>query len=254
MTAMSAPRAFETAGAENPFPELAHVRIQGSDRTYEVRDVLRGMGLRWDPLSHAWHGIISDAQRSILARQYGLKSQVAPPIEVFSSSPPPVPADASRGAAAVSRPADRPRTLHDGSRTRAEARVALPDAGQEDDAVHPRRFSSLEITSGMPDDSREADERAAEGRLRELRAQVKAARAVVATTPGLAERLACDRRKAARFYVRFGITEEAFRHGVPGTSLTGADDLVERLRLPLECATEAGARDHASLSTGGCPR
>ena len=36
-----------------------------------------------------------------------------------------------------------------------------------------------------------------------------------ATTPGLAETLARDSRKAARFYSRFGITEAMFRHGVP---------------------------------------
>jgi hypothetical protein len=40
----------------------------------------------------------------------------------------------------------------------------------------------------------------------------------VATTPGLAETLARDGRKAARFYARFGITEGQFREGVPATS------------------------------------
>jgi hypothetical protein len=43
---------------------------------------------------------------------------------------------------------------------------------------------------------------------------VKAARAVVATTPGLADILQRDWMRAARFYARFGITEEKFRHGV----------------------------------------
>jgi hypothetical protein len=70
-----------------------------------------------------------------------------------------------------------------------------------------RRFSVLEITSGLPDDSREEDERAGERRLHELRARVKVARAAVATTPGLAETLARDWQKAGRFYTRFGITE-----------------------------------------------
>jgi hypothetical protein len=36
---------------------------------------------------------------------------------------------------------------------------------------------------------------------------LKAARAVVATTPGLAETLARDWQRAARFYARFGITK-----------------------------------------------
>jgi hypothetical protein len=56
--------------------------------------------------------------------------------------------------------------------------------------------------------------RAAERRLRELRAWVKGARAVVATTPGLAEVLLLDRRRAARFCARFGITEDYFHRGV----------------------------------------
>ncbi len=81
-------------------------------------------------------------------------------------------------------------------------------------SVAPRSKRSIVITSGLPDASREADERGEERRLRDLRSRVKAARAVVATTPGLAEVLASDWRKAARFYARFEITEDTFRRGV----------------------------------------
>ena len=77
-----------------------------------------------------------------------------------------------------------------------------------------RRFSLWEITSGLPDDSREADEKQAARQLHDLRTRVKLARAVVSTTPGLAEILASDWRKAARFYARFGVTEHGFRFGV----------------------------------------
>ncbi len=52
------------------------------------------------------------------------------------------------------------------------------------------------------------------GQLRDLRARVKPARAVVATHPGMAEVLARDWRKAAWFDARFGITEGQFRFGV----------------------------------------
>ncbi len=78
-----------------------------------------------------------------------------------------------------------------------------------------RQFGLLEITSGLPDDSREADERAAERRLRELRGRVKAARAVISATPGAEEVLRQDWMKAVRFYGRFGITETQFRQGIP---------------------------------------
>lgn len=80
-----------------------------------------------------------------------------------------------------------------------------------------RRFGLLEITSGLPDDSREAEERATERRLRDLRGRVKRARAFVSRTPGLAETLATDWEKAARFCARFGSTEAQSRHGVPPT-------------------------------------
>jgi hypothetical protein len=61
-------------------------------------------------------------------------------------------------------------------------RGLLPDA--EEIATPTRQLSLLEITSGLPDDSREADERAAERRLRNLRGRVKAARAAISTTLG----------------------------------------------------------------------
>jgi hypothetical protein len=48
-----------------------------------------------------------------------------------------------------------------------------------------------------------------------LRGSVKAARTRASATPGLAETLARDWRKAAWFYARFGINETMFRHGVP---------------------------------------
>jgi hypothetical protein len=84
----------------------------------------------------------------------------------------------------------------------------------EEMAIPTRRFSLLEITSGLPDDSREADERFAERRLHEMRARMKVARALASTTPGLAETLVANRQKVARFYARFGITEAMFRNNV----------------------------------------
>jgi len=102
--------------------------------------------------------------------------------------------------------------LRESAATR-EREVAHEDA--EEVATPTRRFSHFEITSGLPDDSREEDEREVERRLRDLRGRVKRARAVVSTTPGLAETLQRDRQMAARFYARFGVTEEHFRHGVP---------------------------------------
>jgi len=103
----------------------------------------------------------------------------------------------------------------DYSRTRFESRVAFggldEDAGEVEAPT--RRFSVLETTSGLPDDSRETDEKQAERHLRDIRARVKAARAVVSATPGLAEVLQRDWQKAAHFYARFAISEGQFRDG-----------------------------------------
>jgi hypothetical protein len=219
MTAISAPHSAREGA--NPFPPTAsaHVRVPGSARTYEVRDVLRGMGLRWDPVSHSWHGTLPADLGSRLVRELGLRPQIVPTIEAFASQAAPVavqtPPTGPRGPV-------RARIPHDSTRTPAEARVAFPDAGEdEEDGVDSRRFGPLEITSGLPDDSREADERVAARQLRDLRARVKAARALVATTPGMAETLARDWRKAAWFYARFEITEGMFRHGVAVISEEG---------------------------------
>jgi hypothetical protein len=53
---------------------------------------------------------------------------------------------------------------------------------------------------------------------------VNAARVVVAITPGLAETLARDGRKAARFYARFRVTEAQLRHGVPPAPFDSVGD------------------------------
>ncbi|MGP8017397.1 MAG: hypothetical protein ACLP8V_05005 [Thermoplasmata archaeon] len=91
----------------------------------------------------------------------------------------------------------------------------MGQGGERTGGTDLHRLSPIDITSGLPDDSREADERAIARHLADLRGRVKAARAVVSTTPGLAETQASDWQKAARFYARFGISEGQFRRGVP---------------------------------------
>jgi hypothetical protein len=59
--------------------------------------------------------------------------------------------------------------------------------------------------------------------LHELRGRVKVARAVVATTPGLADTLARDWQKAPLFYARFEITESQFWHGIPSNHMKEAE-------------------------------
>jgi hypothetical protein len=102
-----------------------------------------------------------------------------------------------------------------------------------------------EITSGLPDDSREADESEAERLLRDLRVRVKLARAFVARTPGLAEILATDWEKAARFYARFCITESQLRQGVPGDAVERDQGPFHQVRTLYDEIAETRARAQA---------
>ena len=224
MTAMSAPRASETPSTADSLRDLVAslrtVVVPGSPATYANRAVLREMGLRWDPAGHRWHGTTTAERVRELRERLGLEVRCfgvlsAPPRgPTPSKSTPPGPTPAPDPIAVPTR--DPTRRPHDGSRTRVEARVVYPRLCEEPDeiATPGRRFSLFEVTSGLTDDSREADEREEERTLRDLRGRVKRARAVVASTPGLAEVLAGDWRKAARFFARLGIAEGMLHHGV----------------------------------------
>lgn len=78
----------------------------------------------------------------------------------------------------------------------------------------PPPFCRPQPTRSLGKPFREADEREEARRVRDFRSRVKAAMAVVATTPGLAETLRNDWGKAAQFYARIGITEGVLRSGV----------------------------------------
>jgi len=203
MTAMSAQSASQTTSdAERT------VLLPGSPATYANRAFLRGLGLRWDPEGHRWHGTASAEDVRALREQLGLEVRCFGSLDVASEVAP-------KGPIAP-KPAG-PCRPHDFTRTHMEARVAIPTETDPEEgfATPGRRFTLDEITSGLPDDSREEDEQAEACRLRDLRGRVKAARATVSRTPGLEELLIGDWRKAALFYARFEITESQFRDGVP---------------------------------------
>jgi hypothetical protein len=205
MTATSALNAnsFEAA----PIADRT-VLLPGSPATYANRAYLRSLGLRWDPERHQWHGTTSAEHVRVLREQLGLEVRCFGTLEPpRGPSPPRPPVRASSSSA----PSVRDLTLRprDGSRTHAEARTVY-----REDEWATSRFSERDITSGLPDDSREEDERLEARRLRDLRVRVKAARAVVSATPGLAEILCRDWQKAARFYARLGVTESEVRYGV----------------------------------------
>jgi len=212
MTAISAQGASQTTSS---LAANRTVILPGSPATYANRAFLKGLGLRWDLEGHRWHGTASAENVRALREQLGLEVRCFASLDVPTEIVPRGPIAPTPGG---------PRRPHDSSRTSFESRLAFADPDEESGevAIQGRRFSLYEITSGLPDDSREADERVEARRLRELRARVKVARAAVSTTPGLADTLALNWSKAARFYARMGVTESLLRHGVPPGSV---DDL-----------------------------
>ena len=238
MTAMCASSASQTTSTANAARDLVAslrtVVVPGTPATYANRAYLRDLGLRWDPANRRWHGTTTVERVHELRERLGLVVRVFGELEAPPKGPT-APKPASPPGPAPGRPQtvpgvparDAARRPHDGSRTGVEARVAFPTLEEEEEVLTPtRRFTVWETTSGLPDDCREEDERDEARRLRDLRGRVKAARAVVANTPGLAETLQGDWRKAAMFYARRGISESQFRGSVHAMEGVAARDFL----------------------------
>ncbi|MGI0054587.1 MAG: hypothetical protein ACREBZ_02555 [Thermoplasmata archaeon] len=244
MTAISAQSASET-----PSSAERTVLLPGSPATYANRARLRELGLRWDPERHQWHGTIPADQVRVLRAQLGLVVRcfgVLEPPRGPAPPEPPTPHRPTLSQFAPEAPAQSPRLPRDGSRTRFESRVLFLDEG-DDEGWDDREFSLLEVTSGLPDDSREADERRADAHLRDLRGRVKAARAALATVPGAVEVLAHDWVKEAQFYARFGVTQEQFRYGIPAAGVAMGEDRVGALASRTDWMAEDWVRECSIL-------
>ena len=196
-------------------------------------------------MGHRWHATTTVQRVRELRERFGLEVRVFGDLEASPRGPTsPKPATPTRPAAPpIAVPTrDQAWRPHDRSRTRVEARVAFPSLEEPEEIPTPtRRFTLLGITSGLPEDSREKDERQEERQMGDLRGRVKVAMSVVARTPGLAQILAKDWRKAARFYVRFGVTEEMFRCGGSRDAPTG-QGVTDAFCRPVSSLTEAGDR------------
>jgi hypothetical protein len=171
-------------------------------------------------VGHAWHGVLSPELRAHLERRLGIAPRVVRPLEAFVGETTHAPTKRPRPPAgpAPPLPVGGAARRHDGSRTHVEARITFPRDGFEDTDDDARiagtRFTWRDVTSGLPDDSREADEREESRRLRDLRGRVKAARAALAAVPGSAELLGKDWVRQGRFLARWGITRGQLCHGV----------------------------------------
>ena len=89
----------------------------------------------------------------------------------------------------------------------------FPALGEEPDEIETliRKSTLVEIMSGLPDDSREEDDRQEDQLLGNLQGRAKRARAVVASETGLVGILASDKWNPARF----GTNEATLPWGVP---------------------------------------
>ena len=251
MTAMSARSAPELPAPAELASASRHVRVPGTARTYEVRDQLRGLGLRWDPATHAWHGTIRPGRRSSSSASCGsaprssTRSRRSRPRRAWR--PQRVRSHQNRGRARPESPGGPPGTVPRPAPRPEPPTTTWTKEGDERPCSTPR-FTVWEVTSGLPDDSREADERSAERRLRDLRGRVKAARAALSANPGRQEALRDDWRREAAFYARFGITQAQFRDGAASEAVEAAHDGFEGVNSAIGLLSVAVGRKAALLS------
>ena len=160
----------------------------------------------------------------------------------------------------------------DASRTRSEARLAFrtPPVGGED-GLDDRRFSVLDVTSGLPDDSRDEDQRARALIERQRQGRVRAAQEALKAHPEAREVVMRDQTRLRMFCARFGITPRdlcphaesdgarivhpgsprdgmcGWCHGPHGWQPIHVDDPVEVLATPFDWMAEVRAREAAYL-------
>ena len=262
--------------AEQAPAELATVVLEGSPQTYDVRNVLRALGLRWDRAAHHWHGSLRVPERARLEAEFHLPIQLVEVLPPVSSATPTVedpqgPVGAIRWAhanCAEKRP-------WNGSRT-GQMAIMGPKGGslgiEEEDGVDGRRFSILEVTSGLPDDSRDSDEHFRALIQRQRQGRVAAAQAVLGAHPEARELVMRDQTKQRLFCARFGITPQdlcphaetdderivhpgsprdgmcGWCHGRHGWQPIHVDDVQEVLASPYDRLSEVRAREAACLS------
>ncbi len=193
------------------------------------------------------------------------------------AAPPPL-----GGIPALRTPRPALRARRDGSRTRSDARLAYraPLVGGEDGlddrrfslsdspggvgrvlAENRRAFSALDVTSGLPDDSRDEDQRARARVEAQRKGRVAAAQAALQAHPEAQELVRRDQTKQRLFCARFSITLSDIcpmsesvtercswcrgRHGV--FTPIHVDDVREVLSSPADWLSEVRAREAAVL-------
>ncbi len=164
-------------GPVAPVRELGEyylVSILAGRETYAFRDMLKALHLRWSPIEREWTGVVLGPDVSTL-RELGLAVEVrdGPAPGGSSRGGAPVPPAPLRSRRALREPSG-PARKRDHARAsveayagkgegRATARFSLSDLSCGADvlgqvlAENRRAFSALDVTAGLPDDSRDMD-------------------------------------------------------------------------------------------------
>ena len=235
MSAIGVTTGAERVAERTPYPTflpgldrngLVPVLVRGSKRTFELRERLRAVGMKWMPHTHAWSGVVP--------------VEVFPQMEAEGLHPLAVvpeghPLDRFREAfveKAHELPSPKAPVRKPGIRARKEAPVKTSPQERAAVFLQEHGWKVQDITANLADDDRAADERKVERHLRDLRSRVKAVRALIGADASIAQTLATDREKARVFYAIHGVTEAQVRHGVPDVDVQGLEweELADALR------------------------
>ena len=214
-------------------PEV-QVYVRGDQRTFELRERLRAAGMHWLPDSCSWSGIVPE---SFVPQMQAEGLQVVPLVpeghrlDRFAERESVTPVPSERV------PAHKPR-----SRPRKEVHVRLSDEQRAGVFLPEHGWDTRDITANLADDTREADERRVERRLRDLRSRVKSVRALINADPFIQVTLATNPEKAAAFYAIHGVTSVQVRQGVPDVNVAELEweELVEALHGQYPMAPACG--------------
>ena len=205
---------------------LVPVIVRGCERTYELRERLRAIGMKWLPFARAWQGVVAV---EVLPQMEAEGLQVVPlvpeghPLDRFRESL----VEKAPEPLSPRPPAHKPRAC-----ARKEAPVKVSAQEQAAGFLQEHNWDTRDITANLSDDDRATDERRVERHLLDLRTRVKAVRALISADPTIRHTLATNPEKAAAFYAIHGVTEAQVRRGVPDVDVTGleGEGLVEALR------------------------
>ena len=244
MSAIGVTTGAECVAERTPYPTflpgldrngLVPVLVRGSKRTFELRERLRAVGMKWMPHTHAWSGVVPVEVFPQMEAEGLHPLAVVPeghPLdrfrEAFVEKVPELPSPRA--------PARKPRI-----RARKEAPVKASPQDRAAGFLQVHGWNVQDITANLADQDRADDEHRVERHLRDLRSRVKAVRAKVAADSTIRQTLATCPEKARAFYAINGVTEAQVKRGVPEVDVEGMewDDLVTLLRdsNPFELAS-----------------